>query len=123
MLGFFRRAALSMNIDNGLFFLSLSFSEQWNLAVKMLCLSPKRAFCAHGKGNIAAADGEKLHLRHRLSPPLENHSCNLHRHDFQHSAAGHQKEPDLPCPLRFGDGRGNSGNDNNQCTDAADGGR
>ena len=61
------------------------------------------------KGNIAAADGEKLHLRHGLSSPLENDSCDLHCHDFQHSAAGHQKEPNLPCPLRFGDGRCNGG--------------
>ncbi len=123
MLGFFCRAALSMNIDNGLFFLSLSFSEQWNPPSKCFAFSQSGPFAPMVKGYIAAADGEKLHLRHRLSPPLENHSCNLHRHDFQHSAAGHQKEPDLPCPLRFGDGRGNSGNDNNQCTDAADGGR
>lgn len=59
---------------------------------------------------------------YRLSSPLENNSCNLHRHDFQHSAAGHQKEPDFPCPLRFGDGRDNSGNDNDQRADTADDG-
>lgn len=59
---------------------------------------------------------------YRLSSPLENNSCNLHRHDFQHSAAGHQKEPDFPCPLCFGDGRDNSGNDNDQRADTADDG-
>ena len=69
------------------------FSKQRNLAVKMCCLFPS-----------------------------ENDSCDLHRHDLQHRAAGHDIEPYLARVLRFGNRRGNGGNDNQQRTDTADDG-
>ena len=69
------------------------FSKQRNLAVKMCCLFPS-----------------------------ENDSCDLHRHDFQYSAARHHIEPYLARVLRFGNRRGNGGNDNQQRTDTADDG-
>ena len=91
MVGFLRRAALSVNVENGfLHFSCLSFSEQWKLTVKMLCPFPERPFCAHGEGNIAAAGGEELHLRHGItltprmlflrSVPIQRRTQVLHAH-------------------------------------------
>ena len=91
MVGFLRRAALSVNVENGfLHFSCLSFSEQWKLTVKMLCPFPERPFCAHGEGNIAAAGGEELHLRQGItltprmlflrSVPIQRRTQVLHAH-------------------------------------------
>lgn len=47
---------------------------------------------------------------------LVEYPCNLHRHNFQHCAARHDKEPNLSCVLGFGNRCRNGCNDNQKCT-------
>ena len=72
---------------------------------------------------ISAAQNLLISMPFSLSRVLLSQKpCQLHRHDLQNCTAGHHIEPSLAHLLRFGDGRGDGGKEDQQRAGAADDG-